>query len=129
MSAGGLLTYTLDLTNLAPPMPKTCPSPTLPHPLSAHLSGQGHLAAWTGSLALGTLPAGDHRQILLRGTVAQGPAAPDQYRYRRQRHPDPRPENNESTALTPVDTAADLALTKSGAPNPVLHGRLVYTRA
>ena len=133
VSAGGLLTYTLDLTNLGPADAQNVSlTDPLPPPLSDgaySLDNGGAWQPWTGSLALGTLPAGDHRQILLRGTVAQGTSGTlTNTATVASDTPDPRPENNESTALTPVDTAADLALTKSGAPNPVLHGQaLVYT--
>ncbi len=133
VSAGGLLTYTLDLTNLGPADAQNVSlTDPLPPPLSDgaySLDNGGTWQPWTGSLALGTLPAGDHRQILLRGTVAQGTSGTlTNTATVASDTPDPRPENNESTALTPVDTAADLALTKSGAPNPVLHGQaLVYT--
>ena len=133
VSAGGLLTYTLDLTNLGPAYAQNVSlTDPLPPPLSDgaySLDNGGTWQPWTGSLALGTLPAGDHRQILLRGTVAQGTSGTlTNTATVASDTPDPRPENNESTALTPVDTAADLALTKSGAPNPVLHGQaLVYT--
>ena len=133
VSAGGLLTYTLDLTNLGPADAQNVSlTDPLPPPLSDgaySLDNGGTWQPWTGSLALGTLPAGDHRQILLRGPVAQGTSGTlTNTATVASDTPDPRPENNESTALTPVDTAADLALTKSGAPNPVLHGQaLVYT--
>lgn len=76
VSAGGLLTYTLDLTNLGPADAQNVSlTDPLPPPLSDgaySLDNGGTWQPWTGSLALGTLPAGDHRQILLRGTVAQG---------------------------------------------------------
>ncbi len=76
VSAGGLLTYTLDLTNLGPAYAQNVSlTDPLPPPLSDgaySLDNGGTWQPWTGSLALGTLPAGDHRQILLRGTVAQG---------------------------------------------------------
>lgn len=39
--------------------------------------------------------------------------------------PDPDPTNNTATELTPVNTAADLAVTKIASPNPAIHGQLL----
>lgn len=133
VSAGGLLTYTLDLTNLGPADAQNVSlTDPLPPPLSDgtySLDNGGTWQPWTGSLALGTLPAGDHRQILLRGTVAQGTSGTlTNTATVASDTPDPRPENNESTALTPVDTAADLAVLKQVQPARVHPGEtLTYT--
>ncbi len=41
---------------------------------------------------------------------------------------DPAPGNNSATAATDVDTAADLSMTKSDSPDPVLAGNIWPTR-
>ena len=86
VSAGGLLTYTLDLTNLGPADAQNVSlTDPLPPPLSDgaySLDNGGTWQPWTGSLARGPPPdsaAGN------RGPRDQ--RHPDQYRYRRQRHP------------------------------------------
>ena len=74
---------------------------------------------WTGILALGTFPAGSARTVFLRGTV--DPAATGTLRNTAtisSDTPDPNPDNNSFTERTPVNTAADLALTKTGTPSP-----------
>lgn len=133
VSAGGLLTYTLDLTNLGPADAQNVSlTDPLPPPLSDgaySLDNGGTWQPWTGSLALGTLPAGDHRQILLRGTVAQGTSGTlTNTATVASDTPDPNPDNNQATERTPIDTAADLAVLKQVQPARVHPGEtLTYT--
>ena len=133
VSAGGLLTYTLDLTNLGPAdaqnVSLTDPLPPLLSDGAYSLDNGGTWQPWTGSLALGTLPAGDHRQILLRGTVAQGTSGTlTNTAVVTSDTPDPNPDNNQATERTPIDTAADLAVLKQVQPARVHPGEtLTYT--
>ena len=132
VSAGGVLTYTVELSNLGP---SDAQNTVLSDPLPDMLSGENYsldgvtFQPWTGILALGTFPAGSSRTVFLRGTV--DPAATGTLRNTAtisSDTPDPNPDNNSFTERTPVNTAADLALTKTGTPSPVLHGQLLtYT--
>lgn len=132
VSAGGVLTYTVELSNLGP---SDAQNTVLSDPLPDMLSGGSYsldgvtFQPWTGILALGTFPAGSVRTVFLRGTV--DPAATGTLRNTTtisSDTPDPNPDNNSFTERTPVNTAADLALTKTGTPSPVLHGQLLtYT--
>ena len=134
VAAGGILTYTVELANLGPADAQNAilsdPLPTLLSGGAYSLDGVNFLP-WTGTLSLGTLPAGSSQTVFLRGTV--DPAATGTLVNTAtisSDTPDPDPNNNSFTELTPVNTAADLALTRTGAPSPVLHGQvLTYTVA
>lgn len=122
---GGLLTYTLTVTNNGP---SDAQSVSLNDSLPAELSGGEYSLdngsswnPWSGSLTLGTIPAGQVRPILLRATVAAAAAGTIiNTATVSSPTPDPNPDNNQATELTPVNTAADLAVTKAGSPNPAM---------
>ena len=132
-AVGDLVTYTLAVANAGPvnaentvlsdPLPDALASPEV------SLDGGRSFQPWAGTLALGTLLPGQAQTILLRGTVrASADALLINTATVQSDTPDPNPDNNTDTEELPVQLAADLALTKSGAPNPVLHGQaLVYT--
>ena len=134
VAAGGTLTYAVELANLGP---ADAHNVTLDDPLPAVLADGSYsldgvtFQPWTGSLALGVLPAGSAQTVFLRGTV--DPVATGDIRNTVTLFsdtPDPDPGNNSYTEFTPVNTAADLALVKTGSPSPVLHGQqLTYTIA
>lgn len=130
--AGGVLTYTVEVGNLGPADGRDV---RLSDPLPALLSG-GEWSAdgsvwrpWTGTLALGDVPAGGSRTVFLRGTVSPGATGILSNTVTvSSTTPDPDPDNNQFTELTPVNTAADLSVTKRGAPSPAVHGALLtYT--
>ncbi len=133
-AAGGVLTYTVELANLGPADARNT---VLSDPLPAQLADGSYsldgvsFQPWAGALALGTFPAGTARTVFLRGTV--DPAAAGILSNTvtvSSDTPDPNPDNNSFTELTPINTAADLLLTKTGTPSPVLHGLvLTYTVA
>lgn len=84
---------------------------------------------WTAAISLGTLLPGEARVILLRGTVsASAPQSISNTVTITSATPDPDPSNNSSTETIPVELSADLAVTKTGSPNPVAAGGLLtYT--
>jgi uncharacterized repeat protein (TIGR01451 family) len=87
--------------------------------------------AWTGSLSLGTVPAGESRTIRIRATVKAG--TPDDTTLSNTASvssttTDPVAGNNSATEETHVDAEADLSITKSDSPDPVIAGNvLTYT--
>ncbi|SCH25777.1 Uncharacterized protein conserved in bacteria [uncultured Clostridium sp.] len=129
VSAGGVLTYTVEVSNLGPADGQNV---RLTDPLPDQLSNGEYsldgvtFRSWTGSLSLGTLPAGGARTVVLRGTVRADAAETIQNTVTiTSDTPDPDPTNNTATELTPVNTAADLAVTKIASPNPAIHGQLL----
>ena len=84
---------------------------------------------WPGSLDIGTLPAGETRNILIRGTVS--PSATGIISNTAEvssTTEDPNPSNNTSTVDVEVVPSADVSVTKTADPNPVIPGEmLVYT--
>ncbi len=83
---------------------------------------------WITPLNLGTLVAGASRTVLLRGTLS--PFATDTITNTavvEALTPDPNPDNNTDTALTPIQPSADLSILKTASPSPVLvGGRIEY---
>ncbi|MCY6958953.1 DUF6923 family protein [Clostridium brassicae] len=86
-------------------------------------------AAWTGSVNLGTIPAGQCVTVLIRGTVDPSCTGAITNTARvDSTTPDPDPTNNETTIVTPIDTSADLSITKTVNPDPVVAGEeAIYT--
>ncbi|WIV13898.1 DUF11 domain-containing protein [Proteiniborus sp. MB09-C3] len=84
---------------------------------------------WPDSYTIGTLPSGDTRTILIRGIV--DPLATGTIFNTTSvtsTTPDPNPGNNSSTAITPITTLADVAVTKTGSPDPIAPGDMInYT--
>ncbi|WP_053956605.1 DUF7507 domain-containing protein [Inediibacterium massiliense] len=79
--------------------------------------------AWTGSVNLGTIAAGDCVTVLIRGMVdpsctgtITNTATVD------STTPDPDPTNNTSTVETRVETSADVSVVKTINPDPVVAG-------
>ena len=124
VSAGGVLTYTVEVSNLGPADGQNV---RLTDPLPDQLSNGEYsldsvtFQSWSGSLSLGTLPAGGARTVVLRGTVRADAAETIQNTVTiTSDTPDPDPTNNTATELTPVNTAADLAVTKIASPRSSL---------
>ena len=88
-------------------------------------------SAWTGSLALGTLLAGDEQLVLIQGTLS--PAATGDLSNTARVYsstPDGDLSNNVSTVTGSVVQNAVLSVSKSASPNPVMVGNeLLYTIA
>ncbi|MBC8535831.1 DUF7507 domain-containing protein [Feifania hominis] len=130
--AGGALTYTVTVTNNGPSDAQTV---TLSDAIPAEVESTEYsldgisYQPWAGSVVLGTLAQGASQTVLIRGTVAAAAAGTiSNTAVVSSPTPDPDPTNNEDTVIVPVNTSADLAVTKSGAPNPVNRGELLtYT--
>jgi len=85
---------------------------------------------WPGFLALGTLPAGAERIIIIRGTVSpEATGVITNTAVVSSTTPDPNPENNTSTAETPVSAIeADLAVEKQSNQAIAIPGEMLnYT--
>lgn len=93
------------------------------------LDGGGTFFPWTGSIDLGMFAAGDARPVIIRGRV--DPAAAGTIINTatvKSDVVDPNPDNNTSTIEVETAEAADIAVEKSGLPDPVVPGQtLTYT--
>ncbi len=136
VSAGSTLTYNLTVTNAGPSDATAATvSDTLPAALtlSSVTPSQGTCAptptAFTCSL--GSLAAGGNASIVLQATVsasAAGTISNTATVAAGTGDVDPAAANNSSQAFTTVLGQADLVLTKSDAPDPVVAGNsLIYT--
>jgi len=90
---------------------------------------QAGFSAWPGSFNAGTVVAGGRCIIVIRGDVVSGASGSLVNTASVESEvPDPDLTNNESTFTTALDNNADLVITKTGAPNPVIAGQtLTYT--
>lgn len=124
---GQPLLYTLEITNngwdsaagvqLSDKIP-----PALLNPVFSSDNGSTW-QPWAEPYAIGDLPDGQTRTILIRGTVAGNTSAPiSNTAAVSSNTPDPNPENNTSSVETPVSEAADLSIQKTGSPDPVAPG-------
>ena len=126
---GSDLTYSLTVTNKGPSEATGVTlTDTLPAGVSFLSASPGCLeAGGTVRCVIGTLPTGDSStvSIIVRTTAVStisntGTAAANEG--------DSRPVDNDATATTRVNPAADLVLTKADSPDPVLlGGNLTYT--
>ena len=128
--AGGVLTYTVVVSNRGPGDAQSVTLTDAPPPeltgVEYSLDNGATFQPWTGSAGLGVLAAGAARTVLIRGTVAAGAAGTIiNSAVVASPTPDPEPDNNQSTVLTPIDTAADLSIRKTGVPGPVVPGELL----
>lgn len=130
---GGLLVYTLMIANAGPADAENVRlRDQIPTELSnPEFSADGGATwqPWSGVYTLGTLPAGESRNVLIRGTVPDTTAQSIlNVAVVTSDTPDPDPGNNTDTNLTEITTAADLSVEKSAQPNPVREGEmLTYT--
>jgi len=136
VTPGGVLTYTLVVSNAGPNaaenvvLTDNIPSSIIGPEFS--VDGGATFNPWTGSLSIGTLPAGTSRTILIRGTVSSSAAGTITNTANViSTTPDPNPSNNTSTVNTEVAAVpgeADISVVKTASPNPVAPGRvLTYT--
>ena len=136
--AGNALTYTLTVHNNGP---QDATDVTVTDVLPAEITGETFCtgmgcdpslgAAWTGMTSLGTIPSGEDRFVVIRGTVnpntANGTMLSNTATVTTT-STDPNLMNNADTETTTVNTQADLSITKTDAPDPVIAGtNLTYT--
>ena len=112
-NAGPSAAENVELTDSLPPI--------LSNPQYSTDGGQTY-APWPGFLSLGRLAPGEDRTILIRSTVS--PAATGEIintAVVESTTPDPNPDNNSATEVTPVTPSApsaDLSIQKTACPVP-----------
>jgi uncharacterized repeat protein (TIGR01451 family) len=132
VTPGGVLVYTIETLNNGP---SDAQNVVLTDPISSALSDMEYSTdggitwnPWTGTLNLGTLPAGATGTVLIRGVVdpsASGAIA--NTANVTSDTPDPIPDNNTFTIVTEVNAEADISVVKISTSNPVVPGQmLVY---
>ena len=132
--AGQLLTYTLEVANAGPsPASAVSLSDTLPPGVTfdSATPTQGSCSESGGTVdcALGILASGSDASVEIKVTP-QAPGVLTNQAGVISLIPDPNPADNSASEDTTVDAAADLSLTKSDSPDPVLVGELLtYTLA
>lgn len=133
VTPGGLLTYTVTVSNAGP---GAAVNTTLTDNVPAQLTNVEFstdngvtFRPWGGILSLGVLEPGFVLNVLIRGTVSPSASGTiTNTAVVNSTTPDPNPDNNTSTENTPVTASADLSVTKSGSPSPVAAGsQLTYT--
>jgi uncharacterized repeat protein (TIGR01451 family) len=127
---GGQLTYTIVVTNFGPEKAENVVLDDF-IPLSllgpeASIDAGASWNSWSGSVALGTLEVNESRPLLVRGTVLENAIAPliNQAEVTSGTF-DPDLTNNTATDLTSIERLADLAITKSDDPDPIVSGEIV----
>ncbi|MBC8530287.1 DUF11 domain-containing protein [Gehongia tenuis] len=131
--AGDVLTYTVVVSNGGPSDAQdVILTDSVPPELAGveySLDNGATFQSWSGSAALGDLPAGSSRTVLLRGTTDAGATGIiTNTAVVNSDTPDPDPDNNTFTEVTPVTPTADLSILKTAAPDPVRPGEvLTYT--
>ena len=130
---GSLLTYTLTVYNDGPSDAQNTELADAVSSLLANvrysLNQGGTWEVWNGTLPLGTIEAGSSLTVLIQGTVSSTAAGTiSNTAVISSTTPDPDPDNNTATIITPVLTSADLSVTKTAAPDPAVTGQLLtYT--
>ena len=133
VSVGQQLIYTITVTNSGPsPAEDVLISDMLPFQLlnQEYSYDLANWYPWTGSYAAGRLEAGEIYTLYLRGDVDPNAQAGDIVNTVTVSSPtdDPDPGNNSYTEITTIEASADLAVTKTASPSPVLSGEpLTYT--
>lgn len=130
---GNTLTYTITVANAGPSDSEnvvlTDDIPSILSNVEYSINGGGTFSPWNGSLALGTFAAGESRSILIRGILS--PSVSSEIvntAVVSSSTPDPDPDNNTSTIVTPVEPSADLSVVKTASPSPIFAGEVItYT--
>lgn len=133
VSAGGELTFTILITNNGPSDGENVIlyddiSPQLTA-VEYSLDGGSNFYPWNGSAGLGTLPAGASQTVVIRGHVIEtATGVITNTAIVSSTTPDPDPDNNQDTVIIPIETSADLMVTKLSTPNPAIPGQqLIYS--
>lgn len=127
------LTYTVTVRNAGPsPAVNVTLVDDIPAELlNAEYSINGGITfiPWSGPLALGTFAVGESQTVLIRGILSPSASrAIDNTATAGSDTPDPNPDNNTSTVVTPIEPSADLSVIKTASPSPVLAGETItYT--
>ncbi|WP_242241982.1 DUF6923 family protein [Bacillus cereus group sp. BfR-BA-01309] len=128
--AGSLLTYTVVVSNAGPndALNVTLTDAVPSEILSPVYSTDGGITfnPWPGSLNLGTLANGTSQTIIIRGNV--NPLATGLITNTatvNSTTPDPDPENNTSTVVTPINTEANISVVKTATPDPAIAGEVL----
>ena len=128
--AGEIVTYTSTITNNGP---SDAQSVTFTDPLDPSLTnalyclGTGCTpgTAWTGSVGLGTIAAGETKVVVISATIDPGTPKDTEISNtstaQSSTTTDPNAANNSSTADITVDTRADLSVSKA-APSTAIAG-------
>ena len=138
VTAGEYLTYTIMVSNAGPSDAAGVDlTDVLPDELSNATFCEGALCdaaagdAWTGSLDLGTIPSGGSTTVRIRAQVdSDTPAGEDVISNTASvasDTDDPDETNNSATALTDVDTSADVSIVKSGPATVIAGQSITYT--
>lgn len=130
---GEILDYFIIVENLGPDTAENVilSDDTPPRLLSPEysLDGGGTFSPWTGSINLGMFAAGDARPVIIRGRV--DPAVADTIINTatvKSDAADSSLDNNTSTIEIETVDSADIAVEKSGLPDPVAPGQAItYT--
>ena len=129
VNVGDQLTYTIQVANLGPDdAQNVVVSDIVPTQLLGteySTDGGATWSPWSDSYTIGTMPSGETRTILIRGTV--DPSTPSSVITNTANitstTPDPNPDNNSSTTVTSGNaTPADLSVVKTSNSNPVNAG-------
>ncbi len=134
--AGDRLTYTLAVRNSGPDnATNVVLSDDLPTVLLTpefSVDNGATWQTWSSPYTIGTVPAGTTATVLIRGTINPSASTAQLASITNigsvsSDTPDHNPDNNTGTVTTPVSASADLSVTKTGSPNPVVSGnRLTY---
>ena len=132
VSSGEQLTYTLNVSNSGPsPATSVSVSDTLPGSVTYESTtpsqGSCSHASGTVTCSLGTIASGANATVQIVVRPTSGSSITNQASVSSPVS-DPVLVNNAASATTTVDPVADLSLTKTDSPDPVLSGQqLTYT--
>lgn len=127
---GDFVIYTLTASNAGPSAADTVTvRDTMPAELANQefsINGGNTWMPWSGSYTFTALNSGGSATVLLRGLLTgQSTQMLINSVTIESNTPDPHPENNSDTIITPISTQADLALYKTASPSPVSPGTLL----
>ena len=127
------LTYTVDVENKGPSdAENVVVTDNIPSELAnVYYSSDGGINwnPWPGFARIGTIAAGQTAELLIRGTVLPTVTEPvTNTAFVVSSTPDPNPDDNSVTIVTPVGQSADLSLNKTASVSQVVPGEEVtYT--
>ncbi|MGJ0909504.1 DUF6923 family protein, partial [Clostridium botulinum] len=125
--AGEEATYTITVTNAGPSdalnvtLTDAIPACILNPEFS--IDGGVTFNPWVNPYVIGTMVPGATVTVLIRGTVDPSCTGTITNTARADSTtPDPNPPNNETTIITPINPSADISITKTANPDPVVAG-------